>query len=632
MESQPSRDGSASSEETSQPLTPTSILQMLTDLRASCTELESRNAILLDAVHPAARESARNVIHYLALRSDDLRTLQPALAQLGLSSLGRSESHVVANLDAVTRCLRGLAELPESSGHDDDASVSIQRGQAFLDDNSFRLLGPPPRGRSVRIMVTLPSEAANEPALVGRLLDAGMTLARINSAHDGPEEWCRMCAHVRAEAASRGVVCRILFDLAGPKIRTGPIEPGPEVLRIRPVRDLLGRVERPAELALVPEHGESGGLPPGVTQVPVPLPWLSGLREGEDLELDDARGRKRLFRVKALLPSGACIAHCTQTAYITTGTQLRAPDGRSALVGHLPATEQAILLRAGDHITVLRSSGMGRPAAIASETSVARPAVIGCTLPEAFDGVLPGHAIWFDDGKIGGTVVSVSHDSIDVRITDASPKGDSLRADKGINLPDSPMSISGLTPQDREALPIAAREVDIVGMSFVQSPADVRLLAHALAALGSRNVGIVLKIETRRAFDNLPALLLAAMESASAGVMIARGDLAVEVGYGRLAEVQEEILWMCEAAHIPVIWATQVLETLAKKGRPSRAEVTDAAMAVRAECVMLNKGPYIVEAVEFLDGVLRRMQEHQSKKSSMLRALSIAQRFGSAES
>jgi pyruvate kinase len=118
------------------------------------------------------------------------------------------------------------------------------------------------------------------------------------------------------------------------------------------------------------------------------------------------------------------------------------------------------------------------------------------------------------------------------------------------------------------------------------------------------------------------------MESARTGVMIARGDLAVEMGYGRLAEVQEEILWMCEAAHLPVIWATQVLETLAKKGRPSRAEVTDAAMAVRAECVMLNKGPYIVEAVEFLDGVLRRMQEHQSKKSPMLRALTIAQRFG----
>jgi len=103
--------------------------------------------------------------------------------------------------------------------------------------------------------------------------------------------------------------------------------------------------------------------------------------------------------------------------------------------------------------------------------------------------------------------------------------------------------------------------------------------------------------------------------------MIARGDLLVEIGYERLAEVQEEILWLCEAAHVPVVWATQVLEGLAQKGLPSRAEITDAAMGGRAECVMLNKGPHIVEAVRVLDSILQRMQAHQSKKSSRLRRL-----------
>jgi pyruvate kinase len=103
--------------------------------------------------------------------------------------------------------------------------------------------------------------------------------------------------------------------------------------------------------------------------------------------------------------------------------------------------------------------------------------------------------------------------------------------------------------------------------------------------------------------------------------MIARGDLAVECGYQRLAEVQEELLWICEAAHLPAIWATQVLEGLAKNGVPSRAEVTDAAMGERAECVMLNKGPHILAAVSALDDILRRMEEHQSKKTAQLRAL-----------
>ena len=119
----------------------------------------------------------------------------------------------------------------------------------------------------------------------------------------------------------------------------------------------------------------------------------------------------------------------------------------------------------------------------------------------------------------------------------------------------------------------------------------------------------------------MPRLLLAAMRTRAVGVMIARGDSAVECGYQRLAEVQEEILWICEAAHMPVIWATQVLESLAKKGIPSRSEITDAAMGERAECVMLNKGPFIVEAVGVLDALLRQTAAHQAKKTAQLRAL-----------
>lgn len=91
-----------------------------------------------------------------------------------------------------------------------------------------------------------------------------------------------------------------------------------------------------------------------------------------------------------------------------------------------------------------------------------------------------------------------------------------------------------------------------------------------------------------------------------------------------MAEVQEEILWLCEVAHTPVIWATQVLENLTKKGTPSRAEVTDAAMSARAECVMLNKGRHIVESVRCLAGIHERMKFHQEKKMAMLRKLSIS--------
>lgn len=138
-------------------------------------------------------------------------------------------------------------------------------------------------------------------------------------------------------------------------------------------------------------------------------------------------------------------------------------------------------------------------------------------------------------------------------------------------------------------------------------------------------MALVAKIENKEAVDNLPDIIVQAASRQPLGIMIARGDLAVEVGYRRLAELQEEIMWICEAAHVPVIWATQVLENLVKTGLPSRAEITDAAMGERAECVMLNKGPYIVEAVTVLTNILQRMEQHQYKKTSQLRALHIAE-------
>ena len=127
------------------------------------------------------------------------------------------------------------------------------------------------------------------------------------------------------------------------------------------------------------------------------------------------------------------------------------------------------------------------------------------------------------------------------------------------------LPIPALTEKDIADLTTVVEVADLVEISFVQDPSDVLRLHHALARLGGDHLGVVLKIETRRAFERLPELLLTAMRRPGVGVMIARGDLAVEVGYERLAELQEEILWLCEAAHLPVIWATQVLDHHYKK-------------------------------------------------------------------
>jgi pyruvate kinase len=117
------------------------------------------------------------------------------------------------------------------------------------------------------------------------------------------------------------------------------------------------------------------------------------------------------------------------------------------------------------------------------------------------------------------------------------------------------------------------------------------------------------------------------MQQKAFGVMIARGDLAVEIGFERMGEIQEEILWICEAAHVPVVWAMQVLETLNKSGIATRSEITDAAHAAMAECVMINKGDHTIEVIETLRDILHRTGGHHIKKRFTFRPLSIAERF-----
>ena len=314
------------------------------------------------------------------------------------------------------------------------------------------------------------------------------------------------------------------------------------------------------------------------------------------------------------------------------GAALRIPWAMAARLQGLPEFGQrgaAATERLVDHLTGVRRNQIENRQCRARETQVAsvddqgnrRPARIGCTLPEVFAAAREGQRILFDDGKFTGRIDGNDSRTLTVRITEAPPGGGRLRAEKGINLPDTDLRTAALTDFDLGCLDWVAAHADLVGMSFVQRPGDVLRLQAELRQRDRPALGIVLKIETQQGFQHLPDLLFAGLQGPPLGVMVARGDLAVEVGYARLAEVQEEILWLCEAAHVPVIWATEVLDRLAKTGRPSRSEITDAAMAHRAECVMLNKGPHVVSAVAVLDDILRRMAEHQTKKSPRLRQL-----------
>ena len=444
--------------------------------------------------------SAVNLARYIALRRRDLRELQEALMPLGLSSLGRCEARVLANLDAVIASLATIAgEEVLSPAIHHPRPAAFYRGNRFLRRHTEAVFGPTPTGRQVRIMVTLPRDAASDYRYARDLVECGTDVVRINCAHDDPEDWAAMAAHARRAAAETGRSCRVLMDLEGPRARTGQVQGRSDEVRVS---------------------------------------------VGDQIRL-------------------------------VAGEPRRAPD----------------------------------------------PPEIQCSLPEAVRQLRPGHSVCIDEARIRLVVDDVADRGALLRVTAVESKG-RLRPNKGLNFPDTDLRLDPLTAKDLSDLDVVAHEADIVGYSFVQSAADVaRLQEELLVREASPARAIAAKIETPLAVQRLPEIIVQAAGAQPLAVMIARGDLAVEIGFGRLAEIQEEILWLCEAAHVPVIWATHVLDSFVRKGTHSRAEMTDAAMAERAECVMLNKGPHVLEAVAVLDDVLGRMEAHQAKKTSRLRAL-----------
>jgi len=583
-----------------------------------------------------ARGSAANLAAYIALRRHDLRELQTDLAARGLSSLGRCEGHVLESLDAVIDAARRIAR--ETGEHGDPATVrkATDEADCLLQQRTDALLGPPHGARWTRFLVTLPTEAARDYELVRELVRRGMDCARVNLAHDDAAVWERMVDNVRRAVRETGRACRVLTDLCGPKLRVGIIAPGPAILHIKPTRDAMGRVLAPAELWLDGSGrvGEPASQDRFGRSAPARLAvargWLEGLEAGDELRFRDARGRRRSLRVEARTSAHEVRCSCAAGAWIAERTALeRRRDGRRGprtWTLDFAAPPAEIRVRQGDRLRLTRDATPGEPARCDEQGRLVAVAHISCSEPAVFEFLAPGQRVWIDDGRIEAEIESLDAGGAELVVTRARGSGDRIRADKGLNFPESALALPAMTAKDLVDLDFAVGHADVIGLSFVQTPGDVDRLAEEIAARGRPGLAIVAKIETEKGIENLPEILVHGMAGQPFGVMIARGDLAVEIGYERLAEMQEEMLWLCEAAHVPVIWATQVLETLVKSHLPSRAEITDAAMAERAECIMLNKGPYVFDALAVLENVVARMERHQKKKTAQLRALGWWQR------
>lgn len=595
------------------------ILDKLKAVHLHILAMEQWNASRLKMCHRNYSASAINVLHYLALKSLDTEQIKEELSSIGLMNLETVNTHVLSSLSGCIEMLISSRSdsllgvkvpsegLPVHQNVDLGMTAMVKKASS----NRDLLLGKLQSQKMAHIMVTIGQEAAENDMHIIDLINSGTTIFRINCAHGNPELWTTIISTVRRCSQLLEKPCQILMDLAGPKLRTGKLKDGPCVVKISPKKNALGGIIRGAQVWLSPQ---GAGPPPSHLSPDVILQvdgqeLLSKLEVDDSVRFTDARGKQRSLRILSKYPvfSGAgLMAECSKTAYVESGTALYIKEkGRKLSVGFVvgvPPTEQFVRLRVGDLLVISRDSADEQETSPCSADGTHK---ITCPSGYLFDSVKPGDPIAFDDGKIWGVIQGTSISEVIVTITHAGPKGTKLGSEKSINIPHSDIRYEGITSKDLMDLDFVAAHADMVGISFIRDVHDIVVLHQELSKRKISKLGIVMKIETQGGFEKLPLLILEAMKSPNPlGVMIARGDLAVECGWEKLADIQEEIMSICSAAHLPVILATQVLESLAKTGVPTRAEITDAANGRRASCVMLNKGEHIAKAVSTLDTIL----------------------------
>ncbi|MCV7174642.1 hypothetical protein H7H98_02490 [Mycolicibacterium sphagni] len=464
-------------------------------LLARLTDAESRWKPWIDSASPDNHCSAINLVHYWALSQADLHDVERRLTEFGLSSLSHSTAHIRQTLllvSAAIAAMRGHGWIPAADA-------------ALPDRNADDLLG---------------------------LVGTGTRIARIDCAHDDATAWKALAAKARTAAAATGDTCLISLDLGGTKLRTGPLQPGPQVVRLRPTRNAHGQVVAAGRGWLTSAKRPSRPPEPGLVTLPVDAKWLAHRAEGDELLLRDTRGSKRRLLLAAAAPGGFVVS-TEKTTYLGTGTRLKAGKKDSTKLGGLPAVEQSIPLAAGDVVRLTRDC---TPAPVDDDQAPR----IGCTLPEVFGNAAVGQRVFFDD-IVGGRVIAVDARGLDVRI-DRPPHGTAkMRAAMAISLPDTDLPVSALTDKDLADLAAAVELADIVQLSFVRAAAEVKRVFKELDRLGDHELGVVLKIEPSLTDDQRAQLLLTALRRRRVGVIIAPGDSALET------------LHWCEAAHLPVI-------------------------------------------------------------------------------
>jgi len=276
--------------------------------------------------------------------------------------------------------------------------------------------------------------------------------------------------------------------------------------------------------------------------------------------------------------------------------------------------DQPFQLAAGDALTIARGSFTGGPGKIS------------CSFDALFAAARPGHRLLVNDGHIELEVTSTSPDALETRVI----QGGILSSNKGINLPGVTIETSAVTPKDEADLAFGiALGVDFIALSFVQTADDVTRARSIAAAAGAPDLPIIAKIERPQAVEGIDKIL-----SVADGVMVARGDLGLELPLEKLPAAQSRVTRAARARGVPVIVATQVLESMIHEPRPTRAEVTDAAHSVdeRADVIMLAgetaAGQFPVKAVQMLEAIICEVEATQVSPSGVEPDADAQQRAG----
>lgn len=540
--------------------------------------------------------SCMNMQDFLSLKKFDLTMLQKALVDIGFSSLEWSHFYLVYTIEKqleVLGHLLGYSPMERSQEPSpQDVYISMQQRSRFLKSHE---------SSENSVMITLPSDAAEDPSIIQGLAARNIDIVRINTAHDSLNQWQKMAQIVKRinQSTRLNNPIRIYVDLAGPKIRTGKIKLVTVPLKIRP--------DEHSMLLLTSKKLQENTLPNTICgQCVVDKHWFRKRRKGEKILLTHPELKNRKLRIKKIDEKGLWLDFDKKLT-IDEQSRFEIQDKRKdqTSIKNLLQKEQEIRLFIGNYI-VLRSdsSVIGQ---LTEEEKVAK-AEISCSNPDIFDFIEIETSLYIDDGKIGLRVTEKTDHGVLCRVEHAKPNGTVLKGEKGINLPETNLDIDAVTPLDKENLRAVIEFADIIGISFTQKASDVMEVKTILQENNKELTGLVAKIETKKGVQRLPFILMELFSWRNSGVMIARGDLAIEVGFENLPRIQEEILELCEAAHTPVIYATQIMENMIKKNLPSRAEVIDASMAQRADCVMLNKGLFAVETIDMLGKILNSIR------------------------